>query len=146
VAGIVLVEPASEEFFDELKAREPSDYRVFTLQRDNPKAPVGVRAEAAAWDADAQEARAAVLPKVPITVITAEGSWPQQADLWWQAHEDLLKGSPQPRHVPARHSGHYVQLTDPSLVGRCILEILADYRAGAIKQNFVNPNQPEARP
>jgi pimeloyl-ACP methyl ester carboxylesterase len=144
VAGIVLVEPAAEEFFDQLKAREPSDYRVFTLRRDNPKAPQGVRAEAAAWDTDSQEARAAVLPKVPVTVITAEGSWPQLADLWWQAHENLLAGSPLPRHVLARHSGHYVQLTDPGLVAQCILEILSDYRAGAIKQT--NPVPPASNP
>ena len=135
VAGLVWVEPATVEFFDALQTQSPGDYSLFTMQRDSTKlpsganVPQGVQDEAAAWDATVKEARAAVLPPVPMTVITAEQSWPQHASLWWQAHEDALQGSSSPLHLLAKKTGHYVQLTQPEVVVQSLRDLLKDYRA-----------------
>ena len=132
VAGLVWVEPATVDFFDALKTNYPTEYNVFLMRKDAKKLPTGapvpegVRNEAAAWDATIEEARGSILPKVPMTVITAEESWPQQAGLWWQAHEDALKQSSDPRHVLAKKTGHYVQLNQPELVVQCILEVISE--------------------
>jgi len=129
VAGFVFVEPATEYFFNALQTQFPGDYRVFAEQRDNPRMPPYVRHEAQAWDATVDEARASILPKVPMTVITAGQSWPDQWELWWQGHEMLVQESPRPRHKIAKLSGHYVQLSQPELVADAIMEVLADSRA-----------------
>ncbi len=129
VAGMVLVEPACEGFFDALKAQFPADYRTFAARRDNPQAPPAVHHEAEAWDLTEDEARISVLPKIPLTVITARRSWPDHWDLWWEAHENLALESPRPRHLLAKVSAHYAQLTEPELVAQSILQMLSDYRS-----------------
>jgi pimeloyl-ACP methyl ester carboxylesterase len=135
VAGLVWVEPATVEFFDALKAQDPADYNLFVMQKDSAKlpngkaVPQGVQDEAAAWDATMGEARSFPLPVVPMTVITADQSWPRQARLWWQSHEDSLRQSTDPLHVRAERTGHYVPLTQPDLVLKSILGVLNEYRA-----------------
>lgn len=126
VAGLLLVDPAHEDMPDRVRPGMPdADWEAWREAMTRPnrdgvtEVSIGARA------------RRAVLPDIPVTVITAairrdDGSWDARflSEAAREVHESILRGVVRGRHVPAARSGHDVQRDEPGLVTREIERLL----------------------
>jgi len=113
VAGLVLIDPSQEEFFDWLKVRLPKMNRITDQER----------AEQGEWGCapeSLEQARRSVPPPVPITVMTG-AKLPTALHRitmphWIAAHRDWVVRQPTARHIITTNSGHGIPLEEPELV------------------------------
>lgn len=126
VGGLVLVDPAHEDWPREARAGMPSDaWAAWVAERRRPNAD-GVR------EADlARRARGSHLPDIPVTVITATErergpGWNTRflAEAARRVHSSILRGVRTARHIPATGSGHNVPLEAPELVAEEIARMV----------------------
>ncbi len=126
VGGLLLLEPTHESLPRLLRPGMPEDdWERWMVQRARPNADGIVPADLAA------RARRARIPEIPVTVVTADR---RPAEPGWdtrfldeaarRAHEELVRGRPFGRHVPAPGSGPNVAEDAPALVADEILRVL----------------------
>lgn len=124
--GLVLLEPTHEDLPRLMRPAMPhGDWETWMARRTSPNAD-GVRPLSLA-----ARARTSRLPPMPVTVVTATTRVAQ--DDWdvrfldeaaRRAHEELVRGRPFGRHVPAPGSGPNVSSDAPALVADEIFRIL----------------------
>ena len=125
VAGIVLVDPAQEEFMSWLNQKYPQ-INVITEKHRIAQDEWGSQ-----W-LSLNQARDARLPDVPLTLITGMRSQDMMTrkllPRWLEAHRSWLKEFPHARHIVTTNSGHEVVLSDPKLVIDAIQVMLEGIR------------------
>ncbi len=110
---MIFVDPAQEEFMEWLRGAYPR-LNVVTEKHRLEQMEWGCQ-----WDSVAQ-ARAARIPNVPISLITA--AKPDDVltraliPRWLDAHAAWLKQFPQARHIISTQSGHDIVQSEPGLV------------------------------
>jgi pimeloyl-ACP methyl ester carboxylesterase len=117
IAGIVLVDPATEEFEERMLAEKSVD----ELQKMG--ASPGMLAQYRALPKSIAQARAAwPLPSVPTVVIStgkALGAWPLETleamQSWLASHQQLVAKIPGSQHVVIPNADHLSVLRDPIL-------------------------------
>jgi pimeloyl-ACP methyl ester carboxylesterase len=127
VAGIILIDPTSEDFEAEVKARDPQMWKNLEKQNQDTAekighAPLGIRNEYEARDADLQEARDSwPLPDVPLVLFSS--THPKDPDItpvgraiWLEQHEKLLRRVPGSKHIITDKSGHAIHRQEPDLI------------------------------
>ena len=121
VAGMVLVDPSQEEFMAWLNAHFPK-LNVVTdadLQKQDEWG--------SQWISMGQ-AHDAILPDVPITLITAakiEGPLlGRLIPVWRGAHENWIRGHPGARHIVTTNSTHGIFHTEPELIAGAVREMV----------------------
>ncbi len=127
VAGMVLIDPTQESFMRWLRASFPEVNRLTEEQRQS----------GSEWGSQLDsmaQAEAAVLPEIPIVLITAmktsEGVFGRHVrPLWLQAHADWLSAYPDAEHVVTYRSGHGVPLSEPQMVIEAIRRVHARAQA-----------------
>lgn len=125
-SGLVLLEPSHEDLPRLMRPAMPEeDWERWMARRTAPNAD-GVRP--LSLDARARSSR---IPAMPVTVVTAtirparegwDGRFVDEAAR--RAHEELVRGRPFGRHVPAPGSGPNVSSDAPALVADEIFRIL----------------------
>ena len=89
-----------------------------------PGAPVGVAAEFAAFPESMAQANAAKLPDVPLVLISAMlGKTPEEREMWYAAHQQLLEQVSDSTHLISENSEHYVHTDEPELVVNAIQQV-----------------------
>jgi pimeloyl-ACP methyl ester carboxylesterase len=132
IAGLVLVDPATEEVFERMRAEKTVE--------DAKKAglPPAALAQFIALPETIDEAhRASPLPRVPTVVLTSTqpvGEYPLQDDqamqVWLRSHNELVARIPGSKHIVVEKSNHGSILNAPVLTEE-ILQIVAAARASA---------------
>jgi len=126
LSGLVLVEPDHEELLGRLRMGMPPDeWARRRAERERPNRDGIVESSLA------RRARTAILPPIPLTVITGAV---RRNDPGWdarflneaarQVHASILRGASRGRHVPAARSGHDPHLDQPGLVAEEILRVV----------------------
>jgi len=130
VAGLVLVDPATEEVFERMRAEK-------TLEdaKNAGLAPAALAQWSAITETIDEARRAAPLPRVPTVVLTSTqpvGEYPLQDEqamqLWLRAHNQLVARTPGSKHIVVENSNHGTILEKPVLTER-ILQMVAAARA-----------------
>jgi pimeloyl-ACP methyl ester carboxylesterase len=128
VAGIVFVDPSTEEFMEWFAGKFPEFVQISEPHR---------RAQdewASQW-LSMDQARNSRLPHVPMILIT--GAKPQDMLTrrvlpdWLEKHRNWLHQHPHARHIVTTNSGHEVVLSDPQLVVAAIREVVEEIRSKA---------------
>ncbi len=113
VAGLVLVDPAQEEFMSWLNRRFPNLNAVTEADRQKQD-------EWGCQWPSLNQAHEARLPNIPITLISAaQTGGPLLRRLlpeWMGAHRRWLSQFPKARHLVTTNSGHGVVFTEPKLI------------------------------
>jgi pimeloyl-ACP methyl ester carboxylesterase len=127
VAGLVFVDPTQEGLTDWLKSHQPEVWKQ--LEDEQTKASAGIRDELAAAETSQKQAQtAAVLPDVPVILLTAMRTdnfrTPELSEVWLNLHKEWLKKIPHSKHVLAQNSSHFIQDQEPELVINAIREIV----------------------
>jgi pimeloyl-ACP methyl ester carboxylesterase len=132
VAGLVLLDPAQEEFIDWNLARNPGSEK----RQDEEWKEI---------QASLAEARASrVPPGIPVVLITAMGprvlpDFVTEKDrqelktfrpVWLKFHQEWVKKIPNGRHLITENSGHGIPFEEPELVVRTIREVVEQTRSG----------------
>jgi pimeloyl-ACP methyl ester carboxylesterase len=126
VAGLVLVDPTQEEALELLRARHPE------INHATPAEKTAQTEFGCTWDS-LEQARAAVLPDVPVTLVTclrSDGSRlaAEFLPIWLESHRRWLRGVPHARHIVAEKSSHGIVVENPKLVIDAIAEVVAEAR------------------
>jgi pimeloyl-ACP methyl ester carboxylesterase len=132
IAGLVLVDPATEEVFETMRAEKTVE------DAKNAGLPPAALAQWIAIQETIDEAhRASPLPRVPTVVLTSTqpvGEYPLQDEqamqLWLRAHNQLVARTPGSKHIVVENSNHGTILEKPVLPEQ-ILQIVAAVRASA---------------
>jgi pimeloyl-ACP methyl ester carboxylesterase len=120
VAGIVFVEPRTPEY----QLAMPSPFASEENQALLQQLPAPYRLEVEAWDDNARALADAVVPDVPVVVLTA-GSPEARAALspptddyayWTRTHEELAARFPRGRHIVVPDAEHRVWERNPGAV------------------------------
>lgn len=131
VGGLVLMDPAPEDFYDRA-AREQPDVWLPMLEQQNLRVASrseGHRAEWAAWDATMAEARASDGGlKAPVILMTATRAEDSLQPIWIDEHTKWARRMPNVRHVVVEGSGHAIYRDTPAAVLRAIQDVLAASR------------------
>ncbi|HEX6536453.1 MAG TPA: alpha/beta fold hydrolase [Gemmatimonadaceae bacterium] len=121
VAGLVLVDPAMEEFYR--RAAELPEWKAVQAEHERrvAHASAAERGEWLAWDSTMAQLRAAhPLPAVPIIMLTAAGSRDGRGGellrMWDEVQAKWVGRTPGARQIVATKSGHCIQCDEPELV------------------------------
>ncbi len=135
IAGLILVDAAQEDYYDELQAiLSPEQWAANSQPPDTSQYPDMERIDT---DASAAQMRtAATLPPLPLVVLThgRPWDWPPgyPADtleaLWGQLQAKLVALVPNARFVMATGSQHFIQLDEPELVIEQIRQVVDTVR------------------
>lgn len=121
VAGLVLVDPTQEAFMDWFRDEYPDWARV------SPRH-VEAQDEIGSLSVSFDQARAARLPDVPITLITGMKPYDTLTHAllprWLESHRHWLRTYPHARHIVTTNSGHNVALNEPDLVADAVREMM----------------------
>jgi pimeloyl-ACP methyl ester carboxylesterase len=126
VVGLVLLDPAQEEFFDWMAVHHPEE-SLARFPRDRWP-------EAAGIEATLDELKAVgPLPNVPVLVVTGTrpglGSLRDQLlPVWTACHAQWAQQQPQGRHIRAEASGHAVHIDQPELVIELVRDLVSRAR------------------
>jgi pimeloyl-ACP methyl ester carboxylesterase len=130
VAGMVLVEPSSEEYEEWLHQKHPEAFQGVAAELEG--ATDGFRDHVAAWEASLEQARAAwPLPRVPVVVLTGMRHEPAEAEkrkMWMTMHRRFVDRVPGARQFVSEHSGHGLANTEPELVVSAVCEVVEQIR------------------
>lgn len=135
VAGMVLVEPSSEEYEDWLRATHPEAYDG--EEAEVKAGPPGFRDHAAAWRESLEQARGAwPLPRVPVIVLTgtrAEKGAETKRARWLEMHRRFIQHAPMGEHVEVAEAGHGLLASHPEAVVAAIRKVVLAARASGLK-------------
>ena len=134
VAGLVLLDPAHEEFRPPLVRAADAVSGALLVLRRTPGART-VRAEYALASRHAAELRrlraARALPDVPVTVLSATRGLPRRLRArWTRLQAGIPAGLTSARHAEVPGAGHYLHEDRPEEVARAVLDVLGRARAG----------------
>lgn len=135
VAGLILIDPASEKYDDEVrKGLDPKeirkidslDYVLVPWTRDE-RVPISIRSEYQNFKTtDKELIKNTKFPvDKPVTVISSsrysdiekkEQLSQREVDIWVKLHNDWKKEAPQIRHIMTEKSGHYIHNEEPELI------------------------------
>jgi pimeloyl-ACP methyl ester carboxylesterase len=126
VVGMVLLDPAQEQFIDWMKVHHPQEEFSIQPHRNWPEA-VGVTATLDELKSSGP------LPDVPVVVVscTRNEHNPFRTEvlpMWTAAHDEWVQQLPQGRHVITDKSGHGIQVDQPDLVVDLIREVVEQAR------------------
>lgn len=134
IAGIVLLDPTSEDFLGDLKLRNPRMWEEaqkqnmeMAAQFSDPNA-LG-RNEYVSLETDYEQARNAFpLPEVPVALISARRPGSDIPDspnnISLDLHERFVKQVPGAQHVTTDKSAHLIMRDDPQLVVDTVKEVV----------------------
>ncbi|MBX6330293.1 MAG: alpha/beta hydrolase [Gemmatimonadaceae bacterium] len=129
VAGLVLIDPAMEEFYR--RAAELPEWKAAEADQRQRMAQgsLGERGEWLAWDSTMAQLRAAhPLPAVPITMLTsmstADGRGGELLRLWGEVQSEWVRQTPGAKQIVTTRSGHCIQCEEPQLVIDAVREIV----------------------
>lgn len=126
VAGMVLIDPSQEAFYDWNRAQKKLDGSK-SESEELAKAPQGVRDESAAVGASYEQARSAkVPPGIPVILMTAmlEADMPLETRrVWLDKHKEWIAKVPGGKHILAEKSRHPIQLDEPQLVIEAVRQV-----------------------
>jgi pimeloyl-ACP methyl ester carboxylesterase len=129
VAGLVLVDPAMEDFYTRAAAEQPAAY-LAQLEEEilwsDGIASEGVRREFLAYETSMMQARAARLaPDLPVTVITATEMElpPELRAVWVAAQRDWVAEHPGVRQMLV-DDGHRIPQQMPEIVARAVADLV----------------------
>lgn len=137
VAGIVFVDPSMEDFMEWMARKFPDMVRISDANRE-------AQDEWASQWLSVEQARASILPQIPLTLIT--GMKPQDMLTrrvlpdWLASHRRWLESYPHAQHIVTTNSGHEVILSDPLLVISAVKKMADQIRTGAPAIS-TSPNQ-----
>lgn len=125
-AGIVLVDPMTEAFYERIQRADPGEWRAAEA-----KMPAGAQRELAALPATLDEAsKAWPLPQVPCVVITSFkplGRWPfqsrQDVNEWLKENQGLVGRLPDVTHIILPQATHE-SILESEEVSKAILQML----------------------
>ena len=146
VAGLVLVDPASEFLKTSLTPEQWATYIKATKKLIEPK---GLEAPDHARTLDLLHGTPGVHP-MPIVVLTSDKRFdfgaggPETWEAWRSAHERLAKLL-NAKHISDTNSGHAIQMEQPQLVVDAIREVVEAVRSGS-RQVRHNKKEPESPP
>jgi pimeloyl-ACP methyl ester carboxylesterase len=138
IAGIVLLDPTSEDFLGELKRRTRRMWEEaekqnaeMAAQFSDPNA--SGRNEYLSLEADYEQARNAFpSPKVPVVLISALRPGSDIPDspnnIGLDLHERFVKRLPGARHIVTDKSTHLIMTDDPRLVVDSVREVVDQVR------------------
>lgn len=140
VSGLLLVDPASWEFFRAAEATIPGyKERRAARARQSLQWPAGIRAELIAMDSSMAEVRQlAPLPSVPMVMLIAGRHGPPPdtpldslrndpvESLWRRVHIQWLQAQPRGSYILDETSDHYIQKDDPALVVRAFRTLVGE--------------------
>ncbi|MET9608016.1 alpha/beta hydrolase [Streptomyces sp. NPDC006512] len=132
VAGLVLLDPAHEEFRPPLVRAADALSGALLVLRRTPGART-VRAEyglAARHAAELRRLRAArALPDVPVTVLSATRGLPRRLRARWTGLQaGVAAGAARGRHAEVANAGHYLHEDRPEEVARAVLDVVGRVR------------------
>ena len=130
MAGMVLVEPSSEEYEEWLHEKHPEAFQ--TLTNELAKATQGFRDHVAGWKVSLEQARIAwPLPPVPLVVLTGmrhEEAEAEQRQMWLTMHRRFVQRVPGARQIVSTRSGHGLAHAEPEIVIRAVREVADETR------------------
>jgi len=139
VAGIVLVDPSSEDRIARLQAEEPVVWQEIQgddlkMETEIKKWPARQRSEYQELNTALQQVRAASpLPAVPLVFLTATGSdsaaGARLATMKLELHHALLQRVPGAKHSVTNKSSHNIPFDQPDLVVDAILDVVTTVRS-----------------
>lgn len=126
VAGLVLVDPSSEEFFRWLRREHPEINRVSAKDRRD-QTELGMN-----WQSFGQ-AEAAGIPQMPTIVITGARQKDNPTALqlmprWIAAHRNWVALLPEGQHLISTNSGHAIPFEEPEIVVNAIRTLVERLR------------------
>jgi pimeloyl-ACP methyl ester carboxylesterase len=129
-AGIVLIDPSQEAFYEWTKTHPVPAFKEAEAQIT--KAPEGLRAEWGALEVTYAQARAAKVPNgIPVTLLSAtkdEGMPEEARRVWIEKQKEWLSKVPGAKHIITEKSGHFIQAQEPGLVVNAIREVVDQSR------------------
>lgn len=138
VAGLVLVDPASEDLDDKISASQTKAEQEQTardLEARLAKEPEGIQDEFAAFKLSKEQARECwPLPRVPVIVVSAgkpDVAGPSAEKfraMFTELQKEFATRVPNAKQIIATKSGHYIQEQEPELVVQAVKEIVEAYR------------------
>ena len=126
VAGMVLLDPAQEQFIEWMRIHHPDEEFSKKQHRNWPEA-TGVLPTLD------ELASGGPLPDVPVVVVTCArpSRDPLRTELlpiWTAMHDQWVQSVPHGRHVITEKSGHGIQVDQPDLVVDVIREVVEEVR------------------
>ncbi len=126
VAGLVLLDPAQEEFIAWMKEHYPKEEFSNKKFKNWPEA-TGVNATLV------ELKTAGPLPDVPVVVVTAAKPSSDRLSrevrpVWTSMHETWAKSLPHGRHIVTEQSGHGIHVEQPELVVQLVREVIEESR------------------
>jgi pimeloyl-ACP methyl ester carboxylesterase len=120
VVGLVLVDPAPEEFYDRARREWPQVYAYFDSlgASEIASAPPGVRAEDAEWEQSLIEARESDGKyRAPVILLSSpQAELRELAPIWVEEHRKWVARGARREHVMVEGAGHNIQRERPELV------------------------------
>ena len=126
VAGLVLIDPSKEKFFEWLWENDPESHKIANWHLQ-AKTELGMTKETF------KQAAAAGIPHVPTVVLTGgKGKNTVKGRLsmprWIAAHRDYVARLPKGRHVISKRSGHAIPFQEPERVVEVIRQLVHEVR------------------
>jgi pimeloyl-ACP methyl ester carboxylesterase len=126
VAGMVLLDPAQEQFIEWMRIHHPDEEFSKQQHRNWPEA----RGVMPTLD---ELASAGPLPDVPVVVVTCarpsnDRLRTEVLPVWTAMHDEWVQSLPHGRHVITDKSGHGIQVEQPGLVVDVIREVVEEVR------------------
>jgi pimeloyl-ACP methyl ester carboxylesterase len=126
VAGLVFVDPATEQLNDWFKTHAPETLKTSVA---SSKMSPGVRAEWQAHVLTAEQIRCIPLPvHLPARILSSKRPDPNHlpgfVEALLKSHIELVNNLPKSKHIVTDKSGHNIQQEEPSLVVQAIQEIV----------------------
>ena len=160
VVGLVLVDPAQEDFWKKLEALvTPEQWKGMITPPPPPELADYRDFERLDVDASAEEMRkaAAARPLRPLPLIVLSRGLPmelppdasaklpanfaaEQEKIWRTSQDELVALVPGAEHVVATKSGHYIQAMEPDLVIAAVRKVVEAARRGS--SVVVSPDRP----
>ena len=128
VAGLVLIDPAPENFYDRVVREHPDVWHPMLEEQNRRVASSeeGIRAEWAAWDTTMSEARRSDSGlKAPVILLTATKAADELQPIWIDEHRKWAGRMPNVRHVLVEDAGHAIYREKPESVIQAIRDVLA---------------------
>jgi pimeloyl-ACP methyl ester carboxylesterase len=126
VAGMVLLDPAQEQFIEWMRIHHPDEEFSKKQHRNWPEA----RGVLPTLD---ELASGGPLPDVPVVVVTCarpsrDPLWTELLPVWKAMHDQWVQSLPHGRHMITEKSGHGIQVEQPDLVVDVIREVVEAVR------------------
>jgi pimeloyl-ACP methyl ester carboxylesterase len=130
MAGMVLVEPSSEEYEQWLHEKHPDAFQSVTNELET--ATQGFRDHVAGWEVSLAQARMAwPLPPIPIVVLTGVAHEEREAEkreMWLAMHRRFVQRVPGAKHIVSTRSGHGLASAEPDLIIQAVREVVDEVR------------------